>query len=139
MRLNSGEYVISDPCYVFDNAKYSRFLDETDYFGCAYMGGVFKDSVTWKLFAVFSTKWGDGSYEDNVGRVYAVDAGCIGCIPIELCDITSGRYIHRHTFDKPFDVYYDNGKIHFGDVIIDTDPGFEDADDYEDEDEDEEQ
>jgi hypothetical protein len=122
-KLPAGDYVISDPCYVLDDADYDRLLTDTDYFNVDSGGGVFKDSVTGLSFAVFSTAYGDGCYLDNYGRRYGVDAGCIACIPLEMLDgFTPSSDSYLETFYNPFEVYYNSGKIHFGRVMINTDP-----------------
>lgn len=125
MKLTAGKYVIADPCYVLDYDVYDRLLAETDYFAMDSVnrGGVMIDSASKKYFAVFSTKYGDGLYRDNKGFKYGVDAGCIACIPVEMCDRgEDGEYINEVTFDRDFDVRYEDGLIIFGDVIINTDP-----------------
>jgi len=79
-------------------------------------------------FAIYGTAWGDGSYEDNLGNEYGVDAGVIGCIKVDdLLKIgespsTLGTI---HEFDKDFETGYDDGTIFFGDVRIETDSRFE--------------
>jgi hypothetical protein len=125
MLLPAGEYYIADPCYILDEDSYDRLLDETDLFmmNTVNRGGVMIDSVTKNQFAVFSTKYGDGVYRDSSGFEYGVDAGCIACIPVEMCSIgRDNEYINKVTFDKDFVVRYSDGLIVFGDVVINTDP-----------------
>lgn len=125
MKLAAGNYVIADPCYVLNDEVYFRLLKETNYFmyEAVDRGGVMVDSNTGKYFAVFSTKYGDGSYKDNQGFTYGVDAGYIACIPAEMCELDGNReYINEVTFDRDFEVRYEDGLIIFGDVIINTDP-----------------
>lgn len=125
MKLAAGKYVIADPCYVLEDADYSRLLKDTDYFmmNSVDRGGVMVDKASGKYFAVFSTKYGDGLYRDNKGFGYGVDAGCIACIPVEMCNKDEDNdYINEVTFERNFEVYYEDGLIVFGDVIINTDP-----------------
>jgi hypothetical protein len=125
MKLAAGKYLIADPCYVLDSAKYDRLLKETDYFmmNSVDRGGVMVDIESKKYFAVFSTKYGDGLYRDGKGFKYGVDAGCIACIPVDLCkELLDYHYINQVTFARDFEVYYEDGLIVFGDVIINTDP-----------------
>lgn len=125
MKLAAGDYVIADPCYVLDRDVYDRLLKDTDYFmmNSVDRGGVMVDTVSGKYFAVFGTKYGDGIYDDNKGFSYGVDAGCIACIPVEMCKLDGDNsYINPVKFARHFDVYYEDGLIVFGDVIINTDP-----------------
>lgn len=137
MKLAAGKYVIADPCYILNEDVYSRLLKETNYFmyEAVDRGGIMADSQTGKFFAVFSTKYGDGMYYDGKGFKYGVDAGCIACIPIEMCELTEDReYINEVTFERDFEVRYEDGLIVFGDVIINTDPDdfYEEEESYED-------
>lgn len=129
MRLPAGSYFISDPCYIIRDEQYDRLLKETDYFGYQLpdRGNIFIDSVTKLPFAVFSTAYGDGSYFDESGFEYGVDAGCISCVPVAMVDghPDSYAYINLVTFDSPFEVGYNNGVIKFGHIIIETSPSYE--------------
>jgi hypothetical protein len=70
---------------------------------------------------------------DEQGREYPVDAGLIGCVKVESVDKDAKLGLGNvHTFESDFDVYSDGQVITFGDVSIDTDPSFEDEDDYQD-------
>lgn len=64
-----------------------------------------------------STAYGDGRYRDNLGNYYPVDAGMIGCVPVNaIAETHEDKTIH--TFDKPFKVSYEEeGLICFGDQI----------------------
>jgi hypothetical protein len=112
MKLAAGKYVIADPCYILNEEVYFRLLKETNYFmyEAVERGGVMSDSETGKFFAVFSTKYGDGTYRDGKGFKYGVDAGCIACIPAEMCDLKEDReYINEVTFARDFEVRYEDG------------------------------
>jgi hypothetical protein len=125
MKLAAGKYLIADPCYVLEEEVYSRLLKETSYFMYESVdrGGVMVDKQSGKFFAVFSTKYGDGIYYDESGFKYGVDAGCIACIPVELCNKgEDSEYINEVYFARDFEVRYDDGLIVFGDVNINTDP-----------------
>ena len=137
MKLAAGKYLIADPCYVLDYDTYDRLLKETSYFMYESVdrGGVMVDKQSGKFFAVFSTKYGDGLYRDGKGFKYGVDAGCIACIPVELCDKgEDNEYINEVEFARDFEVRYEDGLIVFGDVIINTDPDdfYEEEESYED-------
>lgn len=132
MTMPAGKYYIGDLCYVLHDS-WDQFCDITisDH-SCLSGEFNFKDG---RRFASFTTKWGDGSYEDQYAREYGVDAGLIGCISVndideELKSMAIGvgpRFGGQiHVFDQPFDCYSRDGKIHIGDVVIDTDPSYED-------------
>jgi hypothetical protein len=67
---------------------------------------------------------GDGTYKDEQGHSYGVDAGLIGCIavnditPSELENLKDGRVIE---FVQDFSTFSAGGVIRFGSVVIDTD------------------
>ena len=124
MRLPAGTYFIADPCYIIRDEQYDRLLEETNYFGYQLpdRGNIFIDSVTKLPFAVFSTAYGDGSYFDESGFEYGVDAGCISCVPVAMVDkhTSAGDSINLVTFDSPFEVGYNHGLITFGHIEIKT-------------------
>lgn len=125
MKLAAGKYLIADPCYVLDSSKYDKLLKDTDYFmmNSVDRGGIMVDNTSGKYFAVFGTKYGDGLYRDGTGFKYGVDAGCIACIPVDICkELLDYHYVKQITFDRDFEVYYEDGLIVFGHVIINTDP-----------------
>ena len=137
MKLAAGKYYVADPCYVLDEEVYGRLLTETDYFmmNSIDRGGVMVDTKSGKYFSVFSTKYGDGVYGDNRGFSYGVDAGCIACIPVDMGkELSDNMYINEVDFKEDFDVYYEDGLIVFGDVIINTDPDdfYDEEESYED-------
>lgn len=133
--LEPGEYIIGDPCYVIPDDSWGSFLNgaksfdgERDGFAGADMIGDFTthDGRTAQALA-FATLYGDGTYTDEHGRAYGVDAGLIGIVlasdvgPKEAGEIAGHGLSHRVTFAAPFtcSVGYD-GKLFFGDVTIDT-------------------
>lgn len=132
--MPKGEYVIVDLCYVMDNdwdevcsLLFQKNEDEAD---GSRTGGVFqlRDG---RKFALYGTAWGDGSYGDNLGRSYGVDAGVIGCIATKDLPNWQGS-VHGgnvHTFTEDFETGYDNGTIFFGDVRIETDPEYDEEED----------
>jgi hypothetical protein len=76
----------------------------------------------------FGTKWGDGSYRGTDGRVYDVDAGLIGLVPVELV-----KNLAEHTIlvlnKDTLCVNDGSGKLTFGHITIDTDPTDEEEED----------
>jgi len=75
-------------------------------------------------FALHSTAYGDGTYQDQEGRDYPVDAGLIGCIRVE--DVYDPEWylagVQTVVFDKQFELVYNDGIISFvyadGDVAL---------------------
>jgi len=118
-----GTYYIGDLCYVMHN-EWGEFCESLD-------DG--ERVVNGKLIASLSTMYGDGSYYDQFGNEYGVDAGLIGCIKVEDIEKDDQNRVedgHVHVFDSPFQVYSVDGFLHFGNVVINT--GDEDEDEEED-------
>jgi hypothetical protein len=122
--LPAGKYYVGDLCYVMHD-KWNEVCDLTLTAGhgmCLEGEFVLKDGGI--IFAMHSTKWGDGEYMDNTGRRYPVDAGLIGCILVsnisesELVNLECGNVID---FTESFRTYNNDGIIHIGDVLINTD------------------
>ena len=124
--MPAGKYYIGDLCYVmheeWDQVCGLFFSGRNDH-GCNEGEFNLKDG---RRFASFNTKWGDGSYEDQFGNLYGVDAGLIGCIKLEDIDMKCGENFTRGgnlvEFSNPFECSYQDGVIVFGHVRIDTDP-----------------
>lgn len=135
--MPAGEYWICDPCYVIADDDWHSLLTVTGFLGTYEPNGLYCDArpneeaygvFEWKgyLLGSANTKYGDGGYPDQDGYQYSVDAGCIGAIPVELCEKDRynedlerlGRFV---TFDEPFEFWSENGQIHIGDIVIETD------------------
>lgn len=137
MTMPAGKYYIGDLCYVMRDEwteMCDLFFQGRGDHGCNEGEFNLKDG---RRFANFNTAYGDGTYFDQSGREYGVDAGCIGCVRIE--DIhqsnpansiaNSIELGHVIEFEHPFTCYADDrGLLVFGDVQIDTDPPYEDED-----------
>ena len=129
-KMTAGTYYVGDLCYVLDS-RWDEFCKLT-IDGYTVKDGVFT-MADGTVFATFGTTYGDGCYMDEQGREYPVDAGLIGCVKVESVDKDAKLSLGNvHTFESDFDVYSDGQVITFGDVSIDTDPSFEDEDDYQD-------
>jgi len=129
--MKAGKYYIGDLCYVM-HPEWDEFCSLT-ISGHNVLDGEFnlKDG---RRFATFTTKWGDGTYKDEQGRKYGVDAGLIGCIALNDIDlnadgnfITGGQIVQ---FDNDFTVSggesYESrrdwdGVIRIGHIVIKTD------------------
>ena len=85
---NLGFYV-GDLCYAMNEKLYDKFWgDELGFSDGVFLVPENKYFPSGKgyFFAVDSTTYGDGTYEDDDGREYPVDAGVIGVLPLELVD-----------------------------------------------------
>lgn len=135
--LPAGEYVVGDPCYAIPEHRWAEWLEAADYTNQRHILVAELDGVP----AVgVGTAFGDGFYHDQDGRAYPVDAGLIGLVPTSLA---VGDHSVVVTFDKPVECWYDDGTIHLGDIVIETDEDLDDEDDdyldeYDDEDDNEE-
>ena len=124
--MQPGTYYLGDLCYVM-HQEWSEVCDLL--FAGQDNGGVNEGTFNLKdgrTFALFSTAYGDGTYPDNKGNMYPVDAGSIGCIKVDEIDLSvmdnSLNGGHVYSFDNDFEVYSDGRVLTFGDVSIDTDP-----------------
>jgi hypothetical protein len=78
--MQAGKYYVGDLCYVMTDAEWDEFCSITiDGSRCLDGEFQFKDG---RRFATYGTMYGDGSYSDQYGNDYGVDAGLIGCIRI---------------------------------------------------------
>jgi hypothetical protein len=111
----AGTYYIGDLCYnkTIDWEEFCRLTieDQECYDGIFQL----KDG---RFLATYGTAYGDGTYYDNWGRAYWVDAGLIGIIPCEEGTEIEGGLVR--TFSEPFIVKGGNGVMHFGPIRIDT-------------------
>ncbi len=123
MKLKKGLYYVGDPCYIFDKS-WDLVLEETNYFENT------ENLLFGEKFAGGGTAHGDGSYFDNLGNEYYVDAGLIACLPVSLLeidkvytieDIQKGEGFHIIKFKEDFEVYCDSGYFEFGHIFIETD------------------
>ena len=157
MKMKAGKYYLGDPCYVLNEQNGHDWMDllsSTNYFGSydekeqKYIPAEERQyfhKIGEHFVFVSDTAHGDGQYYDNMGGCYPVDAGMIGCIPLELIpeaglDILDFGNVVK--FDKDFTCEsgaHDDGVIRIGNLLIDTDPEPEydpyDEDDEYDEDE----
>lgn len=133
--MPAGKYYVGDLCYVmhdeWDEVCGLFFRGRTDH-GCNEGEFNLKDG---RRFVSINTRWGDGTYSDQNGRKYGVDAGLIGCIRLEDIDMSNSNNFTRGgqiiDFPKDFECTYEltNGTIVIGYIRIETDPEF----DYEEE------
>ena len=129
--MNAGTYYVGDLCYVMNDEHWDLVCGN---FNCSFEGEyeiVVGDNTI--QYAMFQTKYGDGSYFDQKGNEYFVDSGSIGCIPIEnITKREDGSYIELGSvfnFDEDFDVSQNGGVLIFGLIHIDTNSEQDDEDD----------
>lgn len=120
MEFKAGKYYVGDLCYVISDDNWDKLLDETNYLE--------DENISYKGFPIWcnNTAYGDGSFKDNKGRNYSVDAGIIGVMPVEAMDETSsgGNIIE---FETDFEADYCDGTFYIGDIIIQT--GYDEEED----------
>ena len=119
----AGQYYIGDLCYVM-HAEWSEVCD------IMFFAATGNDLIEGDLsladgrrFFLASTAYGDGTYNDNKGNYYPVDAGSIGIIAVKDIAAADLENIHLgvvHTFTEDFGVYAFAGVFRFGNVAIDT-------------------
>ena len=122
--MKAGTYYVGDLCYVLHD-RWDEFCALTCS-GSRVLDGEF-NLADGTRFATYTTQYGDGTYLDEHGNEYGVDAGLIGCIrvediaPAELANLECGRIVE---FVKDFATFSSGGVISFGGVSIDTDPEY---------------
>lgn len=124
MTMPAGTYWIGDLCYVLESdEEWDEVLDltlsEDDALEIAEGEFTFRDG---RRFAMYNTKYGDGTYKDQHGFQYGVDSGSIGCIRLEDIrgEVSDGGSIV--VFENDFTTRNDDGLIRIGHIRIDTDP-----------------
>lgn len=142
MTMPAGKYWVGDLCYVmheeWDEVCSLFFAGRTDH-GCNEGEFTLKDG---RRFVSYNTKWGDGSYQDQYGNSYGVDAGLIGCIRIsDIRELSIPSDVEEGTplsggiiYDLPHDFECSGGRsdkrrdwdgfIRIGPISIDTDPRY---------------
>ncbi len=79
VEVPAGKYFLGDPCYAVADKDWHGLLDSCGYFEDSPIGTI--PNTDRKVLA-FSTMYGDGSYQDQYGNEYGVDAGMIGLTPL---------------------------------------------------------
>ena len=118
--LPAGEYWVGDPCYAFSDHQVWMALLESAGIDHSPMPRIMEANAEGRSFVASGTAFGDGTFYDQDGNEYGVDAGLIGVTPAVEGKTPSG--LRQVTFTQPFSVEYDEGKITLGPIVIDTDP-----------------
>jgi hypothetical protein len=138
--MPAGNYYIGDLCYVLHEV-WNEVCDIMFKDNPSGNDGEFtlKDG---RRFAVYGTAWGDGTYKDQYGNRYSVDAGIIGCILVSDIKLISRDWWTNDTdggnvieFKADFITQCIDNVIEFGHIMINTDATY----DYENEQPDEAQ
>ena len=130
--MKAGTYYVGDLCYVLHERwdEVCSLIIE----GNRCLDGEFnlKDGTR---FAIYGTAYGDGNYFDQNGKSYDVDAGSIGCVLLDDIDLSNQENFlaggNIHTFDTSFYTGTMDGKIMFHTLSIDTDPVYNEEEEYE--------
>lgn len=120
--LPPGEYVIGDHSYNIPEDQWQKVLDESGYFGDQCWATFRTHDGRVGHVVAFPTTWGDGTYLDQQGREYGVDAGLIGIIAVEDLDLAriDTELAHQLDFVQSFSCDAEGGTLNFGRVSIDT-------------------
>ena len=121
--MRPGTYYVGDLCYVM----HPQWREVCNLMFASGDNGVLDGEFNLAngvRFAVHGTAYGDGTYLDEQGREYPVDAGLIGCIRVE--DVYDPEWylagMQTVVFDKQFELVYNDGIISFvyanGDVAL---------------------
>jgi hypothetical protein len=88
--LPSGQYVVADPCYVFNDATYDALLG-TEAFDDAqtHVYGFNADGKPLHV-VILKTAHGDGQYHSSDGHTQLVDSGTIACIEVSNAHFKAG-------------------------------------------------
>ena len=115
-----GKYFLGDPCYAVPDDLWDELLESNAYFEIPVGKAGGHDVLG------FSTAYGDGTYEDQYGHAFPVDAGLIGLVPVAL---VNEKEIAEYTelpgiwveFTTPTTCSSNNGVLTFGKYHINTD------------------
>lgn len=135
--LDPGTYLIGDPCYSFSNALphevWMKWLEDTNYLD---EQRILDGSVKGMRIAASTTRHGDGTYPDQDGFMYDVDAGLLGAVRIEFLETLHPTLVGKSReeleeatgmrvveFDRSFHIEYDenSGTVTIGHIVISTD------------------
>ena len=142
-KLKAGTYYVGDLCYILGDKNgytWDHVLTETGFLGIYHpktkqslepnesgVPGLPPGHFVYNGVRFFSsgTSYGDGSFRDDNGNVYWVDAGLIGCFPMDSLPKGAGT-VGGNVIDFPddFDCFVcdSEGVITIGHLCIETDP-----------------
>lgn len=134
--LPAGQYFVGDPCYALQGDNDDTWGDLVDQFyeNENKRGGRKLVHKGQDMFWA-NTAYGDGTYPDQFGHKYGVDAGLIGAVPVAIASTSLDemkRLGQVVDFAAPFVCFGKDGIIHLGHITIDTEGSTFDDDDGED-------
>jgi len=129
----AGKYILGDPCYCIpydsnpedsDKSYWDTLGESCCWWGNSTIATLTLQDKTWHVLG-FGTAFGDGSYEDNQGYTYDVDAGLIGLVPYDLVKLIDPDYELMDCqriviFDRDTLCTNNGGVMTFGDIRVDT-------------------
>lgn len=118
IKLEPGKYWIGDLCYVLNDDEWDEVCDQIHYRPVDTV--LLKNG---KVLYVMATMYGDGVYQSNTDKMYAVDSGTIGIIKYsdlsKFTDTDESGHVYETEF--PFEIDREQkGLLVFGGEIIDT-------------------
>lgn len=128
VEMPAGEYIIGDPCYSVPNDRWMEWLNAADYMNPDK--SVIAAELDGYPIVGVNTMYGDGTYYDQFGNAYDVDAGLIGLVSTSIGNWDVGGEPSIVTFSTPFECFRDGGVIHLGSYEIQTDDENDDEDDW---------
>lgn len=130
IKLEPGKYWIGDLCYVLNDDEWDEVCDQIHYRPIDTV--LLKNG---KVLYVMSTAYGDGVYQSNTEKLYAVDSGTIGIIRYSDLSKFADTDESGHVYESDLDFELDReqkGVLIFGGEVIDT--RYEDDYDHDNED-----
>ena len=115
--VQPGVYFLCDPCYVVPDDEWSDLLDKSNMLTEVYA------EADRGLIVAFSTMWGDGTYYDQYGNSYDVDAGVIGLVDVRYNpteDMDPHSEYRKVVFSVATECSQKDGILIFGDTYINT-------------------
>ena len=147
--LQSTKYYVGDLCYVMHDC-WDEVCDLMFPAGSTEDIEGEHELADGRKFIIYGTYYGDGQYNDQEGKPYAVDSGTLGAIKVDdirdlegFASTVESGHGHVHEFPAEIDgmdCYSEDGEIGFYQVVINTAADYytqDDEVDIEDEDEDE--
>lgn len=126
VELPAGDYWVGDPCYFIHDDSWHDWLEAAGIHRRTMPDPLVAPVPGSDLVAVgVGTAWGDGTYQDDEGFSYGVDAGLLGVVPaaavteLKVYAAREGRLV---TFTEPFTVWRSpSGVVMIGHLAIPTD------------------
>lgn len=116
--MKAGKYWLGDPTYLIkEEDMWNAYMDRRS-------GNDGEVILFGEKCVIFSTMHGDGIFVSNQGHSVPVDSGTIALFPVSLIgECMTGEWMDNVmvTFDEDFECYAENGMLHFGSIVIDTD------------------